>query len=226
MDKQVSIKKYMSLVKYLLYRKIDKTVHFTGKKYISIGKNTLISQNTWLNVNKRYREKHIVIGDYCFIGRNNFFTSGDKIVFEDYVITSVNCCFIGADHAIENPCIPYYFAETRCDKSISIGFNVFIGANVALIGDVNIGHGSLIGANTLIKNKTYPPFSLIFGNPGIVIKRYSFVDNNWKKIDLWNANDEESIVPIDEYKKIINIKKYSYNLPYKAIGKSNGNLFN
>jgi acetyltransferase-like isoleucine patch superfamily enzyme len=226
MDKQVSFKKYIFLARNIFYKKIDKTVHFTGKKYISIGKNTLISQNTWLNVNKRYREKHIVIGDYCFIGRNNFFTSGDIIILEDYVITSVNCCFIGADHAIENPRIPYYFAETRCNKTISIGFNVFIGANVTLIGDVNVGYGSLIGANAVIKDKKYPPFSMIVGNPGIVIKRFSFIENIWKKIDLWDISDEESILPIEEYKKIININEYSYDLPYKAIGKSNGNLFN
>jgi len=212
------------IISFLFYKKIDSTVHFTGKKYIKIGKNTLISQNTWLNVNKRCREKHIIIGDYCFIGRNNFFTSGDLLVLEDYVITSVNCCFIGADHDIQNPCIPYYFAETRCDKNISIGCNVFLGANVTIIGNVCIGYGSLVGANSLIKDKECPPFSMIVGNPSKIIKRFSFVENIWKKIDLWNSDDEKSIPSIEKYKKLL-LENNNNILPYKAIGKSNGDLF-
>ncbi|WP_010254914.1 acyltransferase [Treponema primitia] len=206
-------------------RRIDSTVHFTGKKYISIGRNTLISQNTWLNVNQRYKEKHIVIGDYCFIGRNNFFTSGELIQFDDYVITSVNCCFIGASHDYSNPLIPYYFAQTTNAKTIEVGFNVFIGANTTVIGNVMIEYGSVIGANTLIKDGEYPPFSLLVGNPGKVVKRYSFKDKVWKKIDNWNHDDEMSIVKIKEYKKSILEQKFERGLPLKAIGKSNGNLF-
>jgi acetyltransferase-like isoleucine patch superfamily enzyme len=213
------------LIHYFFYKKVDSTVHFTGKNYITIGKNTLISQNTWLNVNKRCRDKHIVIGDYCFIGRNNFFTSGELIKFDDYVITSVNCCFIGADHDIGNPCIPYYFAKTRCDRTISVGYNVFIGANTTLIGNVSIGYGSVIGANTLIMNCELPPFSMIAGNPGHIVKRFSFRENCWKKINDWNNDDEQSILSINEYRNIISQKNYEEYLPYKAIGKTNGNLF-
>jgi acetyltransferase-like isoleucine patch superfamily enzyme len=209
----------------LLLKNIDSTVHFTGKKYIKIGNNTLISQNTWLNVNKRSRDKHIIIGDYCFIGRNNFFTSGEIINFENYVITSVNCCFIGADHDIGNPSIPYYFAETRCDRTINVGFNVFIGANTTLIGNVFIGHGSVIGANTFIKNCEFPPFSIIVGNPGHIIKRFSFIENCWKKVDSWTNDDEKSIIPLNKYRDIIMKKNYEDNIPYKAIGKTNGNLY-
>jgi len=219
------MKNYLNKISKIFYKKIDSSVHFTGKKYIEIGKNTLICQNTWLNVNKRSKEKHIIIGDYCFIGRNNFFTSGELINFDDFVITSVNCCFIGADHDIENPNIPYYFAETRCDKTINVGFNVFIGANTTLIGNVSIGYGSVIGANTLITNNNFPPFSIIIGNPGNIVKRYSFKNKCWKKINDWTEDDEQSLKPINEYKEIIYQKNYESWLPYKALGKTNGNLY-
>ena len=214
-----------SMFSFLFYKKIDPSVHFIRKKYIKVGKNTLISQNTWFNVNKCFRDKHIVIGDYCFIGRNNFFTSGELIKFDDFVITSVNCCFIGADHDIVNPYIPYYFADTRCNWTISVGYNVFIGANTTLIGDVSIEYGSVIGANTLINNSKFSPFSIIVGNPGHIIKRFSFNENCWKRIEEWTDDDEQSILSIDEYKKIITRKDYKTYLPYKSIGKTNGNLY-
>lgn len=224
-----SLSKYLRLLPLLfqfLLHKIDKTVHFTGKKYISIGKNTLISQNTWLNVNERSSNKHIIIGNNCFIGRNNFFTSGKLINLDDFVITSVNCCFLGASHDLSNPLVPYYFSSTATEDSIYIGLNVFIAANVTILGNSAINYGSIVGANTVIKSQIIPPFSLVVGNPAIVVKRYSFHDNQWKKIDLWNSEDELAVPAEDDYRKHfnnLNIKKY--RLPLKAIGKSNGNLY-
>jgi acetyltransferase-like isoleucine patch superfamily enzyme len=205
-------------------KNIDKTVHFTGKKYIMIGKNTLISQNTWLNVNKRDNKIRINIGDYCFIGRNNFFTSGELIEFADFVITSVNCCFLGASHDYSNPLKPYYFTSAASSDIIKIGMNVFVSANVTILGNVSIGKGAIIGANSFINNESFPDFSLVVGNPAKIIKRFSFIDNKWKNINLWNEQDENSIINDDEYKNILAKYKIPNNLPLKAIGKSNGDL--
>lgn len=210
-------------------RLIDKSVHFTGKKYIFVGKNTMISQNTWLNVNER-GGKRIILGNYNFIGRNNFFTSGKLIEFGDFVITSVNCSFIGANHKYDSPLNPYMFESTESTSIIHIGDNSFIGANVTLMGSVSIGHGCLIGVNTFIRNMSIPPFSVVVGseNPRI-IKRYSFITNTWKKLEDWNVLDESAIPSEAEYKAMINknmAEKYEnkLSLPLKAVGKSNGDL--
>lgn len=212
-------------------RKIDKSVHFTGRAYISYGKHTMISQNTWLNVNERDEGKRIILGDYIFIGRNNFFTAGKLIEFGDFVITSVNCSFIGSQHNYESPNEAYLFAPTDCSNTIKIGPNCFIGANVTVIGDVSIGMGSLIGVNTFIRNMDIPPFSVVVGtDKARVIKRYSFVTNKWKKIDEWNEDDEKAIPTEEKYLNTVYNelkKKYPHGipLPLKAVGKSNGDLF-
>ena len=209
---------------------IDSTVHFTGKKYISLGKNTMISQNSWLNVNERGGIR-IVLGDYDFIGRNNFFTSGKLIEFGDFVITSVNCSFIGANHKYDLPLIPYMFEPTETSTIIHIGDNCFIGANVTLMGNVTIGYGCLIGVNTFIRNMSIPPFSVVVGHEKPkVIKRYSFFTNSWKKIENWNDADERSIPSEIDYKTMLYkqvSEKYGteISLPLKAVGKSNGDLF-
>lgn len=214
----------------LFLKKIDKTVHFTGKRYISYGKHTMISQNSWLNVNERGGER-IILGDYDFIGRNNFFTSGKLIEFGDFVITSVNCCFIGANHKYDTPLNPYMFEPTESSAIIQVGDNCFIGANVTLMGNVSIGHGCLLGVNTFIRNMTIPPFSVVVGHEKPrIIKRYSFITNSWKKIEDWNNEDEKAILPETEYKKMLFegvTKKFNGKipLPLKAIGKSNGNLY-
>lgn len=50
-----------------------------------------------------------------------------------------------------------------------IGDNVSIGANVCIIGNIKVGNDSIIGAGSVII-KDIPPFSVVVGNPGRVIK--------------------------------------------------------
>ncbi len=45
-------------------------------------------------------------------------------------------------------------------KDIYIGNNVFIGSHCAILGGTKIGHHSVIGAGSIIKNKDIPPYSL------------------------------------------------------------------
>ena len=47
--------------------------------------------------------------------------------------------------------------------------NVEIGANALILGPVTIGKGSIIGAGTIVL-KDVPPYSVVVGNPGKVIK--------------------------------------------------------
>lgn len=54
-------------------------------------------------------------------------------------------------------------------KPPRIGNNIEIGANCVIIGDITIGDNSIIGAGSVVV-KDVPPFSVVVGNPGKVIK--------------------------------------------------------
>lgn len=96
--------------------------------------------------------------------------------------------------------------------SVKIGNDVWIGANVTLPRNVNIGNGAVIAANSIV-TKDVLPYTIVDGNPAKIIK-YRFDletiqkllaskwwDYNLKSISSLNMNDPKSFLsnfnPID-----------------------------
>ncbi len=198
---------------------IDKSVHILGLKNITIGSNTIISDDTWLNVNERNENIDIEIGSNCYIGKRNFFSSGKKIIIKDFFMSGINCSFLGAGHVVNTPLNPYIFAGTTNKDIIYICTNVWLATNVTVIGNVTIGHGSIIGANSIVLSDI-PPFSIAVGNPAKVIKRFDFKNNKWTK----EFKDLDSFISEKEYEK--KLKQYDGSpLPLLASGKNFGDLY-
>lgn len=203
---------------------IHSTVQMLGASNIKIGENTCVSEYTWLNVNHRTEhEIAIAIGNNVFIGRRNFFSSGKQITLGDYVITTVDCKFICSSHLINNPLIPYLTSGTTSDDVIRIGVNCFLGAGSVVLGNVSIGHGSVIGAGAMV-TKNIPPFSLVIGNPAKVSRRFSFLKNIW--VDAENISDADLIdLPNEnEYLKLLNELQNPVHMPVIAAGADLGNI--
>lgn len=57
----------------------------------------------------------------------------------------------------------------RFEKQTIIGNDVWIGTNVTILNGVKIGDGAVIGANTIV-TKDVPPYSIVVGNPGKIVK--------------------------------------------------------
>ena len=64
-------------------------------------------------------------------------------------------------------------------KPIVIGKNVWIGANVTILGGVTIGDNSIIAAGAVV-NKDIPPDSVAAGVPARVIKSIYDKEDNIK----------------------------------------------
>lgn len=203
---------------------IHPSVHMLGKKNIKIGNNACISEGCWINVNHRIEGKFSVeIGNHCFIGKRNFFSSGDSITIADYSLTTYDCKFIGSTHIIEHPQIPYIMSGTTADDKIRIGVNCFIGAGATVLGNVTIGHGSVIGTNALVLSHV-PPFSVAVGNPATVVKRYSFLQEKWLSVSEFTAKDEAHMLDEQAYLHLLSTRFNQIDIPWIAAGKSMGDL--
>jgi acetyltransferase-like isoleucine patch superfamily enzyme len=203
---------YFYRYKYFFSCKIANSARVIGWKSIKLGKNVVICNRTWLNVNHRngkHISKAIQIGSNSFIGENNFFTSGLCIIVGDYTLTASNCSFIGASHNVDNVNSPYLTTGVYDTNVIKIGVNCFFGYDSSVVGDVCIGHGSIIGAKAVVINDV-PPFSMVVGNPARVVKRFDFDSLAWVKGEV----DEKLIPSEEEYLKLLKDKNKYILMPY------------
>lgn len=90
-----------------------------------------------------------------------------KVEFGDNVFVAPNCGFYTAGHPLD--------AATRnrgleYARPITVGNDVWIGANVTVLPGVSIGDGCVIGAGSVV-TKDIPARSLTVGNPCRVVRK-------------------------------------------------------
>lgn len=92
---------------------------------------------------------------------------GGKVVIGDYFHSGVECMIITQNHNYEGTEIPY--DSTYIYKTVTIGDFVWFGNRVTVVGNVNIGEGSIIAAGSVV-TKDVPPLAIVGGNPCRVLK--------------------------------------------------------
>lgn len=76
-------------------------------------------------------------------------------------------------------------------KQTIIGNDVWIGLRVTIIAGVNIGHGAIIGAGSVVTHDV-PPYSIVAGVPAKVIK-FRFSEDVREKLlesEWWDLSEE------------------------------------
>lgn len=164
------------------------------------------------------KNPNIIVGDYTYYDdfenpenfeknvKYHFDFIGDKLIIGKFCMIASDVKFImnGANH-MHNSLSAYPFAifgngwenamegKSYPNKGdIVIGNDVWIGYNCTIMAGVNIGDGSIIATNTVL-TKDVPPYSIIGGNPGELIKK-RFSDDIIEKllqIKWWDWDAEK-----------------------------------
>jgi len=127
----------------------------------------------------------LIIGSFCSIASGvKFLMAGNQGHRSDWVST-----------------FPFYWTEEFSElgsngladvKDTEIGNDVWIGTEALFMPGVTVGHGSIIGARTVV-TKDVPPYSVVVGSPGKVVKK-RFSDENIEKlleISWWDWSDDK-----------------------------------
>lgn len=143
---------------------------------VQIGRHTLINADC-------YFSGHIDIGSFCSIARNVTMVTGIHPLTTMSTFKSRN--------SILNSVFSYRQPKP---KPIVIGSDVWIGSGAILLPGIEIGHGAVVGAGSIV-TKSVEPYSIAVGCPARQT-RFRF---SQEKIDLlvqsewWNWSDEKII---------------------------------
>lgn len=121
---------------------------------------------------------NISVGENFYANHNLVILDGNRVSFGDNVFIGPSCTFSTAGHPID---------KERRNKGleyahpITVGDDVWFGANVTVLPGVKIGSNVVIGAGSLV-NKDIPDGSLAFGNPCKVVRKITEKDreNMWE----------------------------------------------
>lgn len=164
-----------------------------GGKHIEIGDRFFAGQQLWIDAVFSYMgEKYsptITIGNdfncsnSVHIAANFSVTIGDGVLFGSRVHIT--------DHAHGRYNGIHQDSPFTCPskRKLSHGFavkiesNVWLGDGVVVLPGVTIGHGVVVGANSVV-TRSIPPNVIAVGAPAIPIKKYDFLNKKWIKYNL------------------------------------------
>ncbi len=119
----------------------------------------------------------IIIGDRVRIGMSNTLigpvTVGNDVIFAQNIVAS------GLNHGYEDISLPITDQTVSTDPII-VEDEAWIGANAVLTAGITIGKHSIVAAGCVVV-KDVPPYSIVGGNPGRLLKQYNPTTKEWER---------------------------------------------
>lgn len=115
--------------------------------------------------------RNMNFGQYIFINHDVVFSTPHGMKVGDFVMIGPKCLFATVYHSFADWKIPMIFQPAEI-KPIVIEDDVWIGANVTVLGGVTIGRGAVIAAGAVV-TKDVEPYAIVGGVPAKHI-RYRF----------------------------------------------------
>lgn len=141
-------------------------IHLHGRGgNLSVGKFLMTNGPMYIDIGE---SANLTIGDRVFFNHNCSITCNQNISIGNNCMFANNLVIVDHDHKISNTEIS---GDEFVVNKVSIGNNVWCGANVVVTKGVNIGDGAVIAAGSVV-TKNIPPHCLAAGVPAKIIKYY------------------------------------------------------
>lgn len=162
-------------------------------KGVKVGKNCYVGISADL---LKVKLNHVILGNDVVIGAHGYVQTIDNIKTDPLIIinngtnigrqVTISCikkvsigkdCLLGYgvsildhDHELYSIDVSPTVSGLTQGKSIIIEDDCFVGAHSFILKGVHLGKHCVVGANSVV-TKSFPPYSVIAGNPARIIKR-------------------------------------------------------
>jgi len=119
-------------------------------------------------------DENVGVGPCCQISAKN------RIHLERDIIIAQSALICDHSSVVEDRRLPDCERASKGGR-IRIGQGCWIGRGAAIVcsqGELVLGRNCVVGANALV-TRSFPPYSVIIGNPSVVIRRFDPVKQAW-----------------------------------------------
>lgn len=141
-----------------------------GADQISVGDGVLIGAGSWLTVpERRGAGPRIIIGDRVRMNQTSI-SAVECVELEEGVAIARGCYISDHSHGFQDP--EAFIRDQPIDRvaPVRIRRGAWLGQNCVVLPGVTIGYGSVIGANSVVRDDV-PDRSVAAGAPARVLKR-------------------------------------------------------
>jgi acetyltransferase-like isoleucine patch superfamily enzyme len=141
---------------------------------IKIGNDVIIGKDTILYVERDdVKEVKLIIDDNCTISARSVISAKNLVHIERDVMLGTSVLIQDHQHAQGRSDLPIRAQGVTQGGRIRIEQGCWIGQGAVIVcneGEMVIGRNSVVAANAVV-GRSLPPYSVIVGNPGIVVKK-------------------------------------------------------
>jgi acetyltransferase-like isoleucine patch superfamily enzyme len=133
---------------------------------LTIGPHAYFEPGVWLTSDTG----RIAIGGGSFLNLNVMIAAVESVSLGEHCMLANGCLVTDGNHRFDDLDKPVPWQGFTTKGPVTLGDNVWLGANVVVTSGVTIGRRSVIGANSVVIDDV-PAFSIAAGAPAKVLKR-------------------------------------------------------
>jgi acetyltransferase-like isoleucine patch superfamily enzyme len=132
---------------------------------LEIGPHAYFEPGVWLTSDTG----RISIGGGSLLNLNVMVAAVESVSIGEHSMLANGCLVTDGNHRFDDPVKPVPWQGFTSKGPVTIGDNVWLGANVVVTSGVTIGRRSVIGANSVV-TQDVPEFSIAAGAPAHVLR--------------------------------------------------------
>jgi acetyltransferase-like isoleucine patch superfamily enzyme len=129
----------------------------------TIGRGVVFYPGVWITPGRNF-----IVGDDVDFALNVLVSTTGGVRIGDRTLIGYGTMILSNNHAIPS-LRGRIFGAGRIDKPVTIGKDVWLGANVVVLPGRTIGDGAVVAAGSIV-TKDVEPYTIVGGNPAVLIR--------------------------------------------------------